>query len=99
METVLPGGGAVLPVNVPGLSSGNAACQIQLRGPAGATFAWAGTVGIPAQAHDKIVRTASGVYTSVSDETVPSWAITLMIIGVLVLATLLMLLVQRRRYP
>jgi hypothetical protein len=99
VETVLPGGGAVLPVNAPGLSSGNAACQVQLRGPAGATFAWAGTVGIPAQAHNKFVRTASGVYTSVSDDTVPPWAITLMVIGVLVLATLLMLLVQRRRYP
>jgi hypothetical protein len=99
MSTVLPDGSAVLPVNAPGLSSGNAACQLQLRGQPGTTFTWTGTVGIPAHAGDNMARTASGVYTSMPGNTMPPWAIMLMIIGALVLAALLMLLLQNRRHP
>lgn len=97
METVLPGGSAVLPVNTPGLNTGPAQCTVRLHNRAGTTFTWSGIVNVPSRTRTTIVHTANGAYTSLPQHTVPPWAIALIVLGALILAAVLAQFVLRRR--
>jgi hypothetical protein len=98
VDTVLPGGSAVLPVNAPGLSSGLVPCAVHLRDGAGPPVTWSGIVNVPGQARTIIFHPEAGVYTSVPADTIPPWAVALLVIGTLILASLVTLLVLRRRH-
>jgi hypothetical protein len=99
VETVLPDGGAVLPINAPGLASGSLPCTVRLLDGAGPPVVWSGVVSLPAQTPARIFHPANGVYISLPESTVPPWAVALIVIGALILASLLVLLVQRRNHP
>jgi hypothetical protein len=99
MQTVLPGGTAVLAVNAPGLASGSLPCSVRLRTAAGRLIAWSGTVTIPRQVLTRTYHPARGVYVSLPQSTIPPWAIALLVLGSLLLITLVTLLVRRRRQP
>jgi len=99
--TVLPHGQAAIPVNAPGLPKGRAvSCTVLLGYGHGLTVRWAGTVTVPALPATRIYHTGNGAYTVVpAGSSVPSWAIALMIIGVLALAVMAVLLRRLRRGP
>ena len=97
VDTVLPGGGAVLPINAPGLGSGELPCTVRLRDDAGHVVAWSGTVDAAAPAAVKTIHTGDGAYSTLPDSSVPAWAIALMVIGALILTALVGLLVLYRR--
>jgi hypothetical protein len=93
VDTVLPGGEAVLPINAPGLGSGALACTVSLRDDAGHTVAWSGIVDAVAPAPTKTIHTGAGAYSTLPVDSVPSWAIALMVLGGLILAALVGVLV------
>ena len=97
VDTVLPGGGAVLPINVPGLGSGELACTVRLRDDAGHLVVWSGTVDVAAPPATRTIHTGNGVYATLPESSVPGWAIALMVLGALILAALVSLLVLYRR--
>jgi hypothetical protein len=97
METVLPGGSAVLPVNAPGLTSGQLPCTVRLRDDA-RPVAWSGTVSVPPRTATRTYHIARGVYVSLPEGTVPPWAVALLVIGALILAILLALLALHLRH-
>jgi hypothetical protein len=97
MSTVLPRGGAVLPVNAPGLVSGPTPCAIRLNDGTGVPVTWSGVVNVPPRVITKTYHPAKGVYVSLPEQTVPPWAIALMVIGGLTLTSLLAVLIQSRR--
>ena len=97
IDTVLPGGQAVLPINAPGLGSGDFACTASLRDDTGHAVTWSGTVGAIAPTPVKTIHTGPGAYSTLPDNGVPSWAIALMVLGGLILAALVALLVLYRR--
>jgi len=98
METVLPGGRAALPVNAPGLTNGLVPCTIRLRGNTGSLATWSGVVNVPPLVATRTYHPAKSVYVSLPENTVPPWAVALMVIGTLILASLLaLLLLQSRR--
>jgi hypothetical protein len=97
METVLPGGGAVLPVNARGLTSGRLPCTVRLRAASGGLITWSGVVNFPKQVQTRTYHPAKGVYVSLPQSTIPPWAIALMVLGGMILLTLLALLVHYRR--
>lgn len=97
METVLPGGHAALPINAPGLTSGPVPCTVRLRGSTGFRATWSGIVNVPPTVATRTYHPAKGVYVSLPESTVPRWAVALMVIGALVLASLVAVLVQSRR--
>jgi hypothetical protein len=97
LETVLPGGSAVLPINAPGLSSGLVPCTVWLHDGAGPPVAWSGIVNVPPRTPTRTFHPAKGVYISLPEDTVPPWAVALMVIGALILASLLTLLVLSRK--
>lgn len=97
MGTVLPGTGAVLPINARGLSGESMPCRVRLREGAGPVAFWSGTVTLPSRSQKKVIHTGNGVYTTLPDNAVPPWAIALMVIGALILMALMVLLVLQRR--
>jgi WxL Interacting Protein, peptidoglycan binding domain len=97
MNTVLPGGRAALAVNAPGLAAGQIPCTVRLRDDVGHLVTWSGVVRLRAAALTRTVETANGVFTSVPQNTVPPWAIALMVLGALVVALLLAVLLRSRR--
>ncbi|MGH3258145.1 MAG: hypothetical protein ACRDOU_22600 [Streptosporangiaceae bacterium] len=97
IDTVLPGGQAVLPINAPGLGSGEFPCTVSLRDDAGHTVTWSGTVGAIAPTPAKTIHTGNGAYSTLPDNGVPAWAIALMVLGGLILAALVGVLVLYRR--
>jgi hypothetical protein len=97
MSTVLPRGGAVLPVNAPGLVSGPTPCEIRLNDGTGVPVTWSGVVNVPPRTITRTYHPAKGVYVSLPEQTVPPWAIALMVIGGLTLTSLLAVLIQSRR--
>ena len=100
MQTVLPSGHATLPVNAPDLHSGQLPCTVHLDDNTGHSVSWSGIVDLPATTQVKIIHNGNGVYTALPASTIPLWAITLTVIGVLILAALLALLVLHiRRRP
>jgi hypothetical protein len=102
METVLPGGNAVLPVNAPGLRSGSWRCTVRLSygGPRPAT--WSGTVTLPGRSPVQVFHPARSVYVPLPNQAIPPWALVLMVIGALLalgMAALLTLRLSQRRRP
>lgn len=97
MSTVLPRGGAVLPVNAPGLASGPTPCTIRLNDGTGIPVTWSGVVNVPPRVITRTYHPEKGVYVSLPEQTIPPWAIALMVIGGLILTSLLALLIQSRR--
>ncbi|GHE38310.1 hypothetical protein GCM10017673_45830 [Streptosporangium violaceochromogenes] len=97
MGTVLPGTGAVLPVNARGLSGGSLPCTVRLRTGTGPAAVWSGTVELPSRTPKKIVHIGEGAYAELPESTVPLWAVALMAVGALTLTALPALLVLRRR--
>jgi hypothetical protein len=97
METVLPRGSAVLPINAPGLVSGPGPCAIWLNDGTGRPVTWSGVVNVPPRTITRTYHPAKGVYVSLPEQTVPPWAVVLMVIGGLILASLLAVLIQSRR--
>jgi hypothetical protein len=97
MGTVLPGTSAVLPINAKGLNSGSLPCTVRLRTGTGPAAVWSGTVELPSRTQKTFIHTGEGAYSELPDSTVPLWAITLMVIGTLILTALLALLVLQRR--
>jgi hypothetical protein len=97
IDTVLPGGEAVLPINAPGLGSGALPCTVSLRDDAGHAVAWSGTVDTIAPAPAKTIHTGNGAYSTLPVNSVPAWAIALMVMGALILAALVRVLVLYRR--
>lgn len=96
METVLPGGGAVLPVNAPGLSAGTMACTIRLDDGTSQPVVRSGPVTLAAATHTVMIHTANGDYSQLpASGGIPAWAIALMVLGVLILASLTVVLVRR----
>jgi hypothetical protein len=98
MQTVLPGTNAVLPINAPGLSGESVPCKVRLREGTGPAALWSGTVTLPSRTQKKIIHTGNGAYTTLPDNTVPPWAIALMVLGALILTALLVLLVLQRKH-
>ena len=97
VDTVLPGGEAVLPVNAPGLGGGLLSCTLRLRDDAGHAVDWSGTVDAAAPAQVRTIHTGNGAYSVVPGNPVPAWAIALMVIGALILAALVRILVLYQR--
>jgi hypothetical protein len=97
IDTVLPGGQAVLPINAPGLGSGSLPCAVSLRDDVGHVVAWSGIVDAVAPTPVKTVHTGPGAYSTLPDNGVPGWAIALMVLGGLILAALVGVLVLYRR--
>lgn len=96
METVLPGQGAVLPVNAPRLSGATAACTVRLHTGPGRTATWSGEVRLTAPANPVTVHTGDGVYSALPQDPVPWWAVALLVLGGLILAALIAVIVRRR---
>ena len=95
MQTVLPGGSAVLPVNAPGLTSGPLPCTVRLRDSA-RLVAWSGTVSVPPRTATRTYHLDKDAYVALPEGTVPPWAVALLVIGALTLASLLALLARSR---
>lgn len=95
METVLPGGSAVLPVNARHLQPGSSTCRARLLTSTGHVVRWSGTVTLAAMTLTKTYHPAKGVYVSLPESMVPAWAIALMVLGGLILAVLVLLFVWR----
>jgi len=95
MQTVLPGGRAVLAVNAGGLRAGSLPCTVRMHG-AGLTMSWHGIVKLAGRKATRTYHVAKGVYVSLPENTVPPWAIALMVIGGLILASLAVLMLRRR---
>jgi hypothetical protein len=98
IDTVLPGGAAVLPVNTPGLGGGELPCTVRLRDDAGHAVDWSGTVDAATPAPVRTIHTGNGAYSTAPEgNPVPGWAIALMVIGALILAALVRILWLYRR--
>jgi hypothetical protein len=97
IDTVLPGDEAVVPINAPDIGSGELPCTVSLRDDAGHNVTWSGTVDTVAPAPVRTIHTGNGAYSTVPDNSVPAWAIALIVLGVLILAALARLLVVYRR--
>ena len=96
--TVLPHGQAEIPANVPGLPEGTTVpCTVRLRYGPGLTVSWTGSVTIPAPPAGRIVHTGPGAYSVIPPDTIPAWAIALIVIGALALLTMAVLLLRTRR--
>jgi len=97
IDTVLPGGAAVLPINAPGLGSGALPCTVSLRDDIGHAVAWSGTVETTTPTPAVTIHTGPGAYSTLPAHSVPAWAIALMVLGGLILAALVGVLVLYRR--
>lgn len=99
VDTVLPNEGAVVPVNTPGLPFGSSVpCTVHLNYSSGLTSDWQGTVSTPTTTQTTIVHTGPGIYSTLPVGGIPTWAVALMVIGVLiVVGIIVLLLVVRRR--
>jgi hypothetical protein len=96
--TVLPHGQAEIPANAPGLPEGTAMpCTVRLRYGPGLTASWTGSVTIPAPPAGRIVHTGPGAYSVIPPNTIPAWAIALIVIGALALLAMAASLLRTRR--
>jgi hypothetical protein len=100
-DTVLPHGHATIPANAPGLPEGSSVpCTVRLAYGNGQTASWAGLVRVPVPPKGRLIHTGPGAYAVIPAASTPTWAIALIIVGVLVLAAVIVLLwlqVRRRR--
>jgi len=97
METVLPGGHAVLPVNARGLVAGSLSCTARLAADHRTFASWTGTVRLLSAVRARVYHPANGVYVALPSQTMPSWAIALLVVGALILAAMVVLLIRTRR--
>lgn len=97
METVLPRGDAVLPVNARGLAPGSLSCTARLTAGHRTFASWSGTVRLLSAVRQKVYHPANGVFVALPSQTMPPWAIALFIVGGLILAAMLILLIRTRR--
>jgi hypothetical protein len=96
--TVLPHDQAVIAVNAPGLPEGvTMPCTVWLGYGNGLIARWAGSVTVPAPPSGRIVHTGPGAYSVIPDNGIPTWAIALMAIGVLLLGAMAVVLLRLRR--
>ena len=58
--------------------------------------AWSGTVSVPPRTASRARHLATAEYAPLPEGTVPPWAVALLVIGALILATLLVLLARNR---
>jgi LPXTG-motif cell wall-anchored protein len=99
VATILPGDRAVAVINAPRLKEGaTVPCRVRLGYGHGQVATWAGSVTVPSPPRTRIVHTGPGAYSVLPAGGVPTWAIALLVIGVLVLAALAVLLLRRRRH-
>lgn len=88
-DTILPGDGAALPINAPGLTPGSTVtCAIRLSYAGGSTR-WKGVLTVPGGQHTTTVHVGNGAYAHVPDRGIPAWAIALIVIGALILVLLI----------
>jgi hypothetical protein len=98
-DIVLPGDQALIPVNAPGIPEGaSVPCTIRVRYGNSQVVSWSGSVAIPGSPRGRVVQTGKGAYTVISSQNgIPRWAITLIIIGLLLLAAVSVLIYRQRR--
>jgi LPXTG-motif cell wall-anchored protein len=70
---------------------------VRLRYGPGLTVSWTGSVTIPAPPAGRIVHTGPGAYSVIPPNTIPAWAIALIVIGALALLAMAALLLRTRR--
>jgi hypothetical protein len=98
MGTVLPGDGAVLPVNGTGMRAGAWQCTLKIEDSGGTTDTWSGSVTVPDTKQAAPKQVAKGDYAFASDNGgIPAWAITLMVLGGLIVLSLWAVLLRRGR--
>ncbi|WP_165845454.1 WxL protein peptidoglycan domain-containing protein [Streptacidiphilus pinicola] len=97
LQTVLPGGQATVPVNAPGLHSGQLPCSVRLDVHNGDSVLWSGTVDLPSLTQARIIHSGPGTYAVLPAATTPLWAIALTSLGALILVALGSLIVLRQR--
>ncbi len=97
MRTVLPGQGAVLPVNARGLQIGSVPCTVRLHPSSGHLTRWSGTVRLASTTVTRTYHPAKGVYVALPEQTMPFWAIALLVLGGVILLALVTVIAQRRR--
>ncbi len=97
--TVLPGDHALIAVNAPGLPEGaSVPCTVAVRYGKSQVVSWSGLVAIPGSPRERVVQTGKGAYTVISPQNgIPGWGITLIVIGLLLLAAVSVLLYRQRR--
>jgi hypothetical protein len=97
-STVLPRDRAVIPVNARAIPEGSTVpCTVRIRYGNGLIATWSGSVTIPSPPHVRVIHTGQGAYSIVPAGGVPTWAIALLVLGLLILATAAALLLRRRR--
>ena len=98
--TLLPHGNATIPANAPGLPEGSRVpCTVRLAYGTGQIASWAGLVSVPVPPRVRLIHTGPGAYAVIPAAGIPTWAIALIIVGVLVLAAVIVLLqMQVRRH-
>ena len=86
-DTVLPGDGAVLPINAKQIGLGaTVPCSVSLGYGSGLTATWSGTVTTPAVAPTKVVHTGKGAFSNLPVNTgIATWAIILIVVAALIL--------------
>jgi len=96
-DTVLPHDHALIAVNAPGLPEGETLpCKIRINYGRNQTVRWAGLVTVPAPPSSHIAHTGHGAYSVVPNGGIPTWAIVLISIGVLILGGIGVLLFRLR---
>ena len=100
MDTVLPGQGAGLAVNGPGMRSGTWRCTTRIKDISGRTVVWTGRVTVPSTTPAATKQIAPNDFVAPQSGGIPLWAIALMVLGGLILISLwaVMLRRQRNRY-
>jgi hypothetical protein len=97
-STVLPGGRAVIPVNVSGLSKGTSLpCKVTIHYGKAQTVTWTGRVTLSSTAKELTAYTGPGAYSVLPSQGTPAWAMALIALGALVLAVGVVLLNRTRR--
>jgi LPXTG-motif cell wall-anchored protein len=97
-STVLPQDRAVIPVNAQAIPEGSTVpCTVRIRYGNGLIARWAGSVTIPSPPRVRVIHTGPGAYSVVPVGGVPTWAVALLVLGLLILAAAAALLLRRRR--
>jgi hypothetical protein len=100
MNTVLPGGNAALPVNLPRFpGEPSMSCHVRLNYGSGQVATWSGTLATPTSPPTTEVHTGPGEYATLPAGGTPTWAIVVIIVGSLALlacGVVIALLVRRR---
>lgn len=98
-STVLPHDHATIPANARGLPEGASfPCRVRLVYGSGRVAIWTGQVSVPAPPRTRIIHTGSGTYAVIPAASgIPTWAIALIIVGVLLLIAVAVLLLRLHR--